>query len=47
VLASVLFCQWLVRWFKPEPVITINFYSDEENFPTIELPRERFALCCS
>jgi hypothetical protein len=41
-----LFCSILVRWLKgipvPAPVITINFYSDEEDVPTIELPRERF-----
>ena len=41
-----LFCQWCLKWLKgipePEPVIMINFYSDEEDVPTIELPRERF-----
>jgi hypothetical protein len=31
------------RWPKPEPVITINFYSaDDDDGPTIDLPREHF-----
>jgi hypothetical protein len=52
VLASVLFCQWLVRLTRsqvltrPEPVITIDFYSDEVDVPTIELPREHFRRGC-
>jgi hypothetical protein len=39
----------LTRWLEgkpepaePEPVITINFYSNEEDAPTIELPRASF-----
>jgi hypothetical protein len=42
-----LFCQWVARWLtggrEPEPVVTVNFYSaDEDDGPTIELPREHF-----
>jgi hypothetical protein len=48
VLGLVLVCQWCVRRVRsgpspePEPVITINVYSDEEDAPTIELPRASF-----
>jgi hypothetical protein len=35
--------QYVMRWGKPEPAITVNFYSaDEDDGPTIELPRESF-----
>jgi hypothetical protein len=43
-----LFCQWLVRWLKghhlePEPASRVNFYSeDEDDVPTIDLPRDSF-----
>jgi hypothetical protein len=40
-----LLAQWCVRLGrpKPEPVITINIYSGEdEEAPTVELPRESF-----
>jgi hypothetical protein len=35
-----------IRWSKsepePQPVITVNFYSADDNAPTIELPRKHF-----
>jgi hypothetical protein len=35
--------QYVMRWLKPEPAITVNFYSaDEDDGPTIDLPRESF-----
>jgi hypothetical protein len=45
-----LFCQWCLRWLKghpepiePKPPITVNFYlADEDDGPTIDLPRENF-----
>jgi hypothetical protein len=33
--------QYFMRWFKPEPVVTV-LYSDDEDVPTIELPRTDF-----
>jgi hypothetical protein len=35
-------CMRLTRLPRPEPVITINLYEDEEDVPTIELPRDSF-----
>jgi hypothetical protein len=35
--------QYVMRWLKPRPAITANFYSaDEDDGPTVELPRESF-----
>jgi hypothetical protein len=32
--------QYLMRWLKPKPVVTV--YSDEEDIPTIDLLRTHF-----
>jgi hypothetical protein len=46
VCAVCLGVQAITRWLdgtpEPEPAIAINFYSDEEDAPTIELPRVNF-----
>ena len=48
LLGLCLAVQWCVRFVlgtrpaEPEPVITINVYSDEEDASTIELPRRDF-----
>jgi hypothetical protein len=35
--------QYVMGWFKPPPVVTVNFYlDDDEDVPTIDLPREHF-----
>jgi hypothetical protein len=35
--------QYVMRWFKPEPVVTINFTLDDDaDVPTIDLPRTHF-----
>ena len=35
--------QYVLRWLKPEPVVTVNFYTDgEDDVPTIDLPRASF-----
>jgi hypothetical protein len=35
--------QYIMRWLKPEPAITVNFYSaDEDDGPTIDLSSESF-----
>jgi hypothetical protein len=33
--------QYVMGWLKPEPVVTV-VYSDDEDVPTIELPRDGF-----
>jgi hypothetical protein len=41
-----LFCQWIVRRLKrgrePEPVVTVNISLDDEDVPTVDLPRKSF-----
>jgi hypothetical protein len=37
-----LAAQYVMGWGKPEPVITVNTSPDDEDVPTIELPRESF-----
>jgi hypothetical protein len=34
--------QYVMRWLKPEPVITVNISLDDEDVPTIELQRDSF-----
>ena len=40
VCAVCLGVQYVMRWLKPKPVVTV-IYSDED-VPTIDLPREHF-----
>jgi hypothetical protein len=34
--------QYVMRWLKPEPVATVNISLDDDDVPTIELPRTDF-----
>jgi hypothetical protein len=43
VVCSVgLVIQYVMGWHKPKPVVMVNFYADDEDVPTIELPRESY-----
>jgi hypothetical protein len=33
--------QYVMRWLKPAPVVTV-IYSDDDSVPTVDLPRRHF-----
>jgi hypothetical protein len=34
--------QYVMRWLKPEPVVTVIYSDDDADVPTIELRRDSF-----